>query len=256
MTDRHADTRTLILGGTQGVGLAIARRLAAEGCRHLIVTGRDAARGEAAAAGIGARFVASDLSDTDATTRVVDEAAEAFGRLDAMVVAGALTDRGSILDATPETFDAIMATNVRSPFFALQRFAQRARAAGHSASVVNILSIVIHGGQSFLAPYAASKAALANVTRNAASTLAPDRIRVNGINIGWMDTPGEDAVQRKFHGGGDDWLARAEASRPMGTLVKPDHVAALAAYMLSAEAGVMTGALVDFDQLVPGIYPE
>ena len=71
-----------------------------------------------------------------------------------------------------------------------------------------------------------------------------------------MDTPGESATQRKFHGVGDDWLATAEAAQPMGQLVKPDQVAALAAYMLSPEAGVMTGALVDYDQNVVGAYPE
>ncbi|MBJ3761968.1 SDR family oxidoreductase [Maribius pontilimi] len=253
---RHDETRALILGGTQGVGLAIAERLRDDGCTRLVLTGRDEAKGAQAAARVGARFVASDLIDTDDTVRVVEDAARDLGRLDALVVAGATTDRGTILDTTPELFDRIMTINLRSPYFALQRFAQLAKAAGHPAAVVNILSIVVHGGQSFLSPYAASKAALAHVTKNAGHTLAPDRIRVNGINVGWMDTPGEDAVQRKFHGAGDDWLERAEASRPMGQLVKPEHVAGLASYLLSHEAGVMTGACVDFDQVVPGMYPE
>ena len=113
-----------------------------------------------------------------------------------------------------------------------------------------------HCGQSFLAPYSASKAALANVTKNAAQALRGHRIRVNGINCGWMDTPGEDAIQRQYHGAGDDRLARAEAAQPFGMLVKPDHVAGLASYMLGAGSGVMTGAVVDFDQHVPGSYPE
>ena len=76
--------------------------------------------------------------------------------------------------------------------------------------------MVVHCGQSFLAPYSASKAALANVTKNAAQALRRHRIRVNGINCGWMDTPGEDATQRKYHGAGDDWLAKAEAAQPFG----------------------------------------
>ena len=82
------------------------------------------------------------------------------------------------------------------------------------------------------------------------------KIRVNGINCGWMDTPGEDATQKRFHGAGDDWLMQAEARQPFGILVKPAHVAGLVSYMLSSDSGVMTGALVDFDQNVAGAYPE
>jgi NAD(P)-dependent dehydrogenase (short-subunit alcohol dehydrogenase family) len=79
---------------------------------------------------------------------------------------------------------------------------------------------------------------------------------VNGINCGWMDTPGEDETQRKYHGAQDGWLAAAEARQPMGMLVKPDHVAGLAAFLLGPQSGVMTGALIDFDQNVAGAYPE
>src|SRR5690606_27643194 len=121
---------------------------------------------------------------------------------------------------------------------------------------VNILSMVVHCGQSFLSPYSASKAALANVTRNSAQALRRQRIRVNGINCGWMDTPGEDVVQRRDHGGGDDWLDRAEAAQPFGMLVKPVHVARLVTYLLGPASGVMTGAIIDFDQNVAGAYPE
>ena len=71
-----------------------------------------------------------------------------------------------------------------------------------------------------------------------------------------MDTPGEGATQQKFHGVGEDWLAKAESTQPMGQLVKPDQVAGLAAYLLSPESGVITGALIDYDQRVSGAYPE
>jgi NAD(P)-dependent dehydrogenase (short-subunit alcohol dehydrogenase family) len=71
-----------------------------------------------------------------------------------------------------------------------------------------------------------------------------------------MDTPGEGATQQKFHGLPQDWLTKAESAQPMGQLVKPDQVAGLAAYLLSPESGVMTGALIDYDQRVSGAYPE
>lgn len=260
MADRqlgmHTDTAALIIGGTQGLGLAVAERLRAEGCTRIVISGRNVARGEAAAEAVGAHFLASDLADTDSVVRLVDTAAQQMGRVSALVNAGALTHRGSILDTTPEFFDLMFATNTRSPFFAIQRVAQMAIAAEHPASIVNILSMSAHVGQSFLAPYSASKGALGVITKNAANALRKHRIRVNGINIGWMDTPGEDAIQREFHGARDGWLEKAEAAQPMGMLVKPRHVAALVSYMLSDEAGVMTGSLVDFDQNVAGVVGE
>lgn len=128
--------------------------------------------------------------------------------------------------------------------------------AGRPGSILNILSMVIHCGQSYLTPYSASKGALATLTKNVAQAYAARRIRCNGIAVGWMDTPGERATQQKFHGGGEDWLAKAEAGQPMGQLVKPEQVAGLAAHLLSPESGVITGALIDYDQRVAGAYPE
>jgi NAD(P)-dependent dehydrogenase (short-subunit alcohol dehydrogenase family) len=257
----HTDTVAVIAGGTQGLGLAIAEALVADGCTRLVVAGRRAAEGEAAAAHLGklgaeARFVTADMGSTEDAIRLIDAAAAQFGRVTALVNAAATTERGSILDCTPADFDKHIAVNTRGPFFALQRFAQLAVSNGHPASAVNILSMVVHCGQSYLAPYSASKAALANITKNAAQALRRHRVRVNGINCGWMDTPGEDETQRRFHGAQDGWLQAAEARQPMGMLVKPTHVAGLASYLLSDASGVMTGALVDFDQNVAGAYPE
>jgi NAD(P)-dependent dehydrogenase (short-subunit alcohol dehydrogenase family) len=257
----HSDSTALITGGAQGLGLAVARRLVRDGCKQVALAGRSAEKGALAVAelqalGAEAVFIAADLGDVAEARGMVDQAVARFGRVTALVNAAAATDRGSILDTSPEAWDNLMAINARGPFFALQRFAQSAIAGGHPASAVNILSMVVHCGQSFLAPYSASKAALANVTKNAAQALRGHRIRVNGINCGWMDTPGEDETQRKYHGAQDGWLAAAEAAQPMGMLVKPDHVAGLVSYMLSPASGVMTGALVDFDQNVAGAYPE
>lgn len=257
----HRDTVAVIAGGTQGLGLAIAERLIADGCFQIAIAGRRVSEGEAAAEalrakGVDARFIPADMGVVEDAVALIDRAANRFGRVTALVNAAATTERGSILDCTPSDFDKHFAINTRGPFFALQRFAQLAVEKGHPAQAVNILSMVVHCGQSYLAPYSASKAALANVTKNAAQALRGHKIRVNGINCGWMDTPGEDLVQRRFHGAQDGWLAEAEARQPMGSLVKPAHVAGLASYLLSADSGVMTGALVDFDQNVAGAYPE
>jgi NAD(P)-dependent dehydrogenase (short-subunit alcohol dehydrogenase family) len=119
-------------------------------------------------------------------------------------------------------------------------------------AMVNILSMSGHGGQPFIIAYCGSKGALAILTKNAAFSLMRNRIRVNGLNIGWMDTPGEDRIQRVYHGGGDGWLAKAEAGQPFGRLLKPQEVARAVAYLASAESGLMTGSIIDFDQQVLG----
>ena len=105
-----------------------------------------------------------------------------------------------------------------------------------------------HGGQPYLAPYVAAKAGLAGLTRNAAHAHRWDRIRINGLNIGWTETEGEDAIQRRFHGADDDWLERAAATLPMGKLGQVDEIADFVVFLLSDRSGVVTGSVIDWDQ--------
>jgi NAD(P)-dependent dehydrogenase (short-subunit alcohol dehydrogenase family) len=123
---------------------------------------------------------------------------------------------------------------------------------GIAGSILNIISMSSHGGQPFLSPYSTSKGALATLTRNVARAVLPHRIRVNGLNLGWMDSPAEHAVQKKFHAASDNWLDRAEKEQPFGRLIKPAEVAEFAAFLLSEKSGVMTGSIIDFDQNVVG----
>ena len=257
----HEGTRALVTGGAQGLGLAVAERLVEEGCRALVIAGRDEAKGARAverltAMGAEASFVRVEMGEVASVRAMVDEAAARLGRLDALVNSAADTGRGSILDTEPEVWDRIMDVNARGPFFALQRFAARAIEAGHPAGCVNVLSIVLHGGTSFLAPYGASKAALLYVTKNAAARLARHRIRVNGVNVGWMDTPAEDQVQREIHGRPEGWLRDVEAAMPFGQLVKPQEVARQVCLFLSPASGVVTGTTLDFEQHVVGTFPD
>jgi len=120
-------------------------------------------------------------------------------------------------------------------------------------SIVNIISMSSYGGQPYLSAYASSKGALVTLTKNTAHALRQDRIRVNGINVGWMDTPNEHIVQRVM-GKPANWLKKAEAAQPFGRLVKPLDVAYLTAFLLSDQAEMMTGAIIDFDQNVMGAY--
>lgn len=235
----HSATTALITDGAQGLGLAVAETLLAEGCRRLILVGQDAEDGGKVAQSLQGyaevMFITANLANIDVVQGVIPAALARFGRISALVNCAASPAHGSILDATTQTWDALMNTNARAPFFLLQDFAKAAIASGHAAVAVNIGSMAAHCGQSDLAPYAASKAALANITRNAAHALTRHRIRVNGINTGWMD-------------GKDD-------RHDLGGYINPIHVAALASYMLSPDSGVMTGAVVDFDQQVNGAAP-
>ena len=147
-------------------------------------------------------------------------------------------------------------TNVRAPFFLMQGFVRHRLSDGGGGAIVNIGSNCAYCGQSYLSSYSASKGALVTLTRNVANAQKLNRIRCNAILPGWMDTPGENITQRKFHGATDGWLERAEAAQPMKQLAKPHQLAFLASYMLSRDAGVMTGAIVDYDQQIPGSYPE
>ena len=262
---RNKGTHAVITGGTQGLGLAVAQRLAREGAASIVIAGRRPEVGETAAAeirklgsaaGTDCVFVQADVAVADDCLHLMDAAIERFGTVNALCNSAALTERGTLLNTTLEMWDAHMNTNARGPFLLMQRMVANLVQKKQPGSIVNVLSQSAHCGQSFLTPYSTSKAALAILTKNVANAFASKRIRCNGIMAGWMDTPGETAIQKRFHGADDNWLANAEAGRPMGQLVKPDQLASLIAYLLSPESGVMTGALVDYDQNVPGSYPE
>lgn len=247
----------LITGSTQGVGKAVARRLAAEGAQGIVVCGRSRERGEAVAAGLSAggvdaHFVPVELADPDSCEALIAQTDAKLGRIDVLVNCAGLTLRGSIVDTSVELWDDMMAINVRAPFLLMQGAIEIMRREGRGGAIVNVGSVAAHGSVPMLLPYAVSKAGLAVLTKNVAYSVAWDRIRVNCVNAGWMDTPGEDVIQRRFHTDGQDWLEGAEATMPFGQIIKVDEIAALIAFVASDEAGVMTGSVVDYDQSVTG----
>jgi NAD(P)-dependent dehydrogenase (short-subunit alcohol dehydrogenase family) len=248
----------IITGGSQGIGEGIARAAAVAGAAGLCLHGRNATRGrkvaeELTALGCQAEFVAGDLGDPAACRALAAVAERRFGRIDGLVNAAGLTDRGTIDDTSVELWDRLFAVNVRAPFILTQEVVRRLKAQRRPGSIVNVITMSSHGGQPFLTAYASSKGALATLTRNNANALRAHRIRVNGLNIGWTDTPGEHAIQAR-DGRPPDWLAAAEKRQPFGRLIKAHDVATLAVYLLSDAAEMMTGALIDFDQNVMGTY--
>ncbi len=252
----------VVTGSTQGLGAAIAALFAERRCAGIVVCGRSRDRGEAkaqeirAASGVPTIFVGADLARVEDCRSVISGADAAFGRIDVLVNAAAVTDRGSILDTTPELFDRIIATNVRGPFFLMQEAIKVMRRERTEGAIVNICSMSAKAGQPFIAAYCASKGALATLTQNTAFALLRNRIRVNGVNIGWMASEGEDRVQREYHGAGPEWLARASEQQPFGRLISVAEVARAVAFLSSAESGLMTGSMVNFDQSIWGAYED
>jgi NAD(P)-dependent dehydrogenase (short-subunit alcohol dehydrogenase family) len=249
----------VVTGSTQGLGEAIAHLFADRGAAGLVICGRNTANGERVRAALAAKgvktvYVAADLADVAACRSIVASADQAFGRLDALVNAAALTDRGTILDTSPDLFDRMFAINVRAPFFLMQDSLKLMQREGAKGTVVNIISMSGHGGQPFITAYCASKGALITLTKNVAFGVMRHGIRVNGLCIGWMDTPGEDRIMKLYHGAEEGWLKGAEAGLPFGRLIKPEEVARATAYLSSEESGLMTGSIVDFDQQVAGCY--
>ena len=255
MTQRLAGKVALVTGSTLGIGAAIARLFAREGARVVLNSHVDDAAAQRIADELGperALFVQADVADVAQVRACTAAVIAELGRVDSLVNAAGLTARGTVLDTTPELFDAHIAVNLKAPFFLMQAVVADLVARKAPGTIVNIMSTSAHAGQPYLAPYVAAKAGLAGLTRNAAHAHRWDRIRINGLNIGWTDTEGEDETQRRFHDAGDDWRAKAGASLPMGKLGQVGEIADFVAFLLSDRSGVVTGSVIDWDQNVLG----
>ena len=254
----------VITGGTQGLGLGVARCLKQHGASGLVLVSRSKCKASSACDELNSDtcrcvHVCADLKNADDAASVISRAAEAMkdiGAVTGVVNAAATTARGNLISETSDGFDEQFAVNTRAPFLITQGFAKEmeknrtaAIAAGGSlrqGSVVNICSVAACGGAPFVMAYSASKAALVNMTKNNAAELAPRGIRVNGINMGQCLTDNEDQLQREQSGSNDDsWVQRADAQVPLGRILRPADVAPTVLFLLSDASAMMTGAIID-----------
>ena len=248
----------LVTGATSGIGEAAALALAESGVGGIVVTGRDAGRADDVCArirrlGTPAEAVLADLSDAGAADSIFAEIDDRGWLVDVLVNAGGLTTRAAVLDVDVATFDELFAVNVRSPVLLSGHCVGRLRRAGAPGAIVNVLSMAMYGGSPDIGVYSMTKAALAIHTRNAAFTLRNDRIRVNGLNMGWTLTPGEETTRRTTYGLPEGWEATYAPTLPLGRLMRPSEVGRAICYLATDASAPMTGSLVDFDQTPRGV---
>jgi NAD(P)-dependent dehydrogenase (short-subunit alcohol dehydrogenase family) len=238
---RFEDRTVIVTGGGQGIGRAIAERFAAEGA-DVLVTGRrraplDEVVAAIAAGGGRAWAEVADVGEEADVARVVEAAKARWGRIDVLVNNAGIADETPFLEIEPESWDAVLRTNLRGAFLTAQAVA-RVQAAGGGGSIVHIASIDASGGDGPYASYNASKAALLGLNRTMALELAQHGIRVNCVSPGFTHTEmTESAVAPELM----EYLTTRFARVPMRRLVTPAEIAAAVAFLASEDASAITG---------------
>ncbi len=230
----------LVTGATAGIGQAIAEAFAREGAR-VVISGRDSQRGQAVVDGIHttggqATFLAADQASVEEVRRLAAEATDVLGHIDILVNNAGIGFWGSTEQTDEANFDALIAINVKGPFYLTAALAPQMVQRG-SGKIINITSVVAHLGRPGLALYSATKGALASLTRSWAAEFGPHGVNVNAIAPGPTHTPGTSEVDF-------DQLTRR---LPAGRAALPAEMAEAAVYLASDEANFVHGVTLPVD---------
>ncbi|MFD7232802.1 SDR family NAD(P)-dependent oxidoreductase [Streptomyces sp. NPDC059881] len=232
----------VVTGGTSGIGLATAKRLAAEGA-HVFITGRRAealAKAEAEIGG-GVTAVQGDVSSLDDLDRLWEQVRRERGSVDVIVANAAFVELVTLAEATPEHFDTTFDTNARGTFFTVQKALPLLNDGG---SVVLVASTAHLVGVPPYTAYSATKAAIRSFARSWAAELKERGIRVNSVSPGPVDTPIFEAQGRE---GAEALREQMRSMVPMNRLGHPEEVAAAVLFLASDDSSFTTGADLQVD---------
>jgi len=243
--ERHNDMEltdkiALITGSTGGIGAETAKLMAGAGA-NVIVTGRNPERGAATVRAITeqggtARFVPADLADLVSLGRLV----EASGVVDILVNNAAIFPGGPTVAQDVESFDAVLAANVRAPYFLTAALAPGMIAKG-AGSIINVSTMAARIGMAGLSTYSASKAALESLTRTWAAEFSPAGVRVNTV------APGPTRTDMVLTTMGEDGATQIGKSTLLGRLATPREIAEVIFFLATDRAGYITGATIAAD---------
>jgi NAD(P)-dependent dehydrogenase (short-subunit alcohol dehydrogenase family) len=249
MVDTLTGKVAVVTGGSSGIGAAIARRFVGEGARVVIGDiGDDAGEAVAQELGAAACFQHCDVTDDRQIEALTQAACQRWGRLDVMVNnAGAIGARGSILEITPDDWDATMALLLRAVFLGVRSAGRVMVDQGDGGVIINMASIAAHSPGNGPHAYGVAKAGVVHLTQRVALELGEHRIRVNAICPGGIVTP----LVLGALGLGDEHAALLEepiaAMRAYPRAGRPADVAAAAAWLASDDGEFVTGQAITVD---------
>jgi 2-dehydro-3-deoxy-D-gluconate 5-dehydrogenase len=232
----------LVTGGNGGIGLGMAKGLAAVGAAVMVV-GRDAEKNRRAVQALGANAdaIAVDMAEDSGPGAAVAAAVRKFGRLDIVINNAGINIRKPPQDYSLEEWHRVLNINLTSLFTCCQAAYPHLRVAG--GKIINIGSMTSIFGASFAAPYGASKGAVVQLTKSLAVAWAADNIQVNAVLPGWIDTELTKGAREQVAGLHEKVLART----PAGRWGLPDDLAGIAVFLASAASDFITGTAIPVD---------
>lgn len=228
----------IVTGAGAGIGLAVARRLADEGC-HVLCADIDGDAADAAATkiGCGAAACRVDVSDEQQIIAMVDACVAAFGGVDKLVANAGVVHLASLIDTTVEDFDRVIAINLRGAWLCTKHAAPRMIERGGGA-IVNLSSLAGQVAVGGTGAYGMSKAGIIQLSRITAAELRSSGIRSNTLLPAFVDTPTAMAMFDGALGAGG---ARSMIARLQGRMAAPEEMAGIVVFLLSDDASMITG---------------
>ncbi|GAA0585811.1 SDR family oxidoreductase [Caenispirillum bisanense] len=237
---------TIVTGAAAGIGLACARRFAAEGA-PVVLSDVNEQRGEAAAEvlrdeGRQALFVRCDVGSKAQVDSLVAAAVDAFGRVDALVANAGIVHGCDFLDLTEEDFDRVLRVNLKGVFLCCQAVARQMVAQGGGGAIVTMSSVNAVMAIPTITPYVVSKGGVNQLTKVMALALADKGIRVNAVGPGSIMTEVFQSVATDRAA-----MTKILSRTPLGRVGDPDEIAAVAAFLASDDASYVTGQCIYAD---------